>query len=751
MSVEFQGSGTAPKLTKLAEIPVGAEPVSVVIDPSGSSAFVLVRKEQKLVRIEHLADNPVKGAEVAVGSEPTGLAMTPLGHTVWVANWMDGTVSAVDASTMKVVKTVNLSETLAASGYLGKDIDGRPALSHPRSVAITNNGDMVEDDETMYVTEFYAQHKAPLAPDGSNADENKVGILYKIPLADPKPTPIELPPVDMGFVDHKGGKASCFPNQIQALTIQGGFGYAVSVCASPELPTNVYNGPAFAACTSDDTCPGPMPGRCASSKCTTNCAADTDCGVGGHCVAFVCAPSPVDIRTTTAPVVSIVDLGGSKTIASTNLGYEFEKLYAKNGTDDGGRRFPLHAQDLGFVPGTVTAYLPANGADAVFRVDFNASYDASTIDGVGDEKHEFINLIPAGVDPSHLGQLPTGIAIAYDGQVKLVDFGIAKTHDSGTQAGIFKGKFSYTAPEQLRGEGVDRRADVFTAGILLWELLTGHKLLAGDSPAQTIARLLNESMPTVRSIAPTVDPRLEAIAMRALERNPANRYQTAQEMRDAIEEYLAAAGQAVRPDQIARLVCDLFRTERARVQQAIKDELSSIVHASSNSRIVAAPRLVFNDDSVSLRAHGSLAVLHDDPEIEIANAPRDEAPPRDAKRKRIFYAVAAAFAVCVLAYATTRKGPAPLPAPQAPAEIHLAPVQPPVAPSPTPFPIVSASASAELVKPAVVTKPVHLKKNPASAPTPSSTATSAPAPAPPPPPPPAEPSAKEKRKFRVDL
>ncbi len=413
MSVEYGAAGVAPKLTKLAEIAVGAEPVAVTIDPTCASAYVLVRKDQKLVRIDGLKTTPVKGPEVAVGSEPTGLAQTPLGHMLWVANWIDGTLSGIDAGTMKVTKTVDLNAALAAAGYAGKGLATRPALSHPRSVAITNNGDSIEDDETMYVTEFYAQQKAPLAADGSNADVNKVGLLYKIKLSAPTPTIIELPPVDMGFHDHKDGPASCYPNQLQALTIQGGFGYVASVCTSPKLPGNLYTGPAFTACTADATCPGAAVGSCTAGKCTTNCVADVDCGVvGGSCVTGVCAPNPADIRTTTAPVVSIVDLGGNKTIASTNLAREFDKLFTARSTPDNARRFPLHSMDIGFVPGTVTAYFPANGADAVFRVDFNASYDASTIDSVGDAKHEFINLIPAGVDPSHLGQLPTGIAVA---------------------------------------------------------------------------------------------------------------------------------------------------------------------------------------------------------------------------------------------------------------------------------------------------------------------------------------------------
>ena len=413
MSIDFAGSGTAPTLTKIAEIPVGAEPSLVLIDPSCTSAFVLVRKDQKLVRIDGLKTTPTKGAEVAVGSEPTGFAMTPLGHTVWVANWMDGTVVAVDSGSMKITKTVDLNAVLAGSGYPGKGLSGRPSLSHPRSVAITNNGDNIEDDEAMYVTEFFAQQKVPLAADGSNADVTRVGLLYKIKLAALETSVIELPPVDTGFKDHTGGSSSCYPNQLQTLTIQGGFGYVASVCASPKLPQNLFLGPAAAACTTDATCPGAVAGSCVASKCTTNCVADADCGVvGGKCASNVCLPNPSDIQTTTAPVVSIVDLGGNKTIAATNLAREFDKLYAARSTPDNARRFPLHSMDIGFVPGTVTAYFPANGADAVFRVDFNASYDASTVDGVGDAKHEFINLIPAGVDPSHLGQLPTGIAVA---------------------------------------------------------------------------------------------------------------------------------------------------------------------------------------------------------------------------------------------------------------------------------------------------------------------------------------------------
>jgi serine/threonine protein kinase len=267
----------------------------------------------------------------------------------------------------------------------------------------------------------------------------------------------------------------------------------------------------------------------------------------------------------------------------------------------------------------------------------------------------------------HRDVSPQNVFVTYDGQVKIVDFGIAKTHDSGTQAGIFKGKFAYTAPEQLRGEAIDRRADVFTAGIVLWEMLTGEKLLAGENPAQTLSRLLNEPIPTVSSLVPDVDPRLDAIVMRALERNPANRYQTAQAMRDALEELLVAAGLSVRQDQVARLLSDLFRNERARVQKAIKEEIATWLHSPSSSRVVAASRLPLSlsDDSVSLRRLGTNGVLRsmmtvsgrdDEPEIQVV------APSRriDITRRRIAIALLALGACGALGYAvSSRRGVGP--------------------------------------------------------------------------------------------
>src|SRR5262249_20797611 len=130
----------------------------------------------------------------------------------------------------------DLNQALVDTKLLG-DVKARPALAHPRSLAITNNGDANEDDEFVYVTEYYAQRVAAEAADGSNADTAKNGLLYKIKVADGSVTTVRLAALpDMGFKDSNGGQAGCYPNQLQSITLNGHFAYVSSICASPKGP-----------------------------------------------------------------------------------------------------------------------------------------------------------------------------------------------------------------------------------------------------------------------------------------------------------------------------------------------------------------------------------------------------------------------------------------------------------------------------------------------------------------------------------
>ncbi len=129
---------------------------------------------------------------------------------------------------------------------------------------------------------------------------------------------------------------------------------------------------------------------------------------------------------------------------------------------------------------------------------------------------------------------PGNILLAEDGSVKVADFGIARAIDADTvtQTAAILGTAAYLSPEQAQGKQVDARSDLYSLGVVLYELLTGHQPFTGDS-AVTVAYQHVQELPTpLRELDPTVTGSAEAIVMRALAKNPANRYASASEMRD---------------------------------------------------------------------------------------------------------------------------------------------------------------------------------------------------------------------------
>ena len=117
--------------------------------------------------------------------------------------------------------------------------------------------------------------------------------------------------------------------------------------------------------------------------------------------------------------------------------------------------------------------------------------------------------------------------VTYDGVVKIVDFGIAKVVGSNETAhGVFKGKVSYMAPEQVLCHAVDRRSDVFAAGIVLWEAVTGERLMADKTPAKTLHNVLSKVIPRASSIK-EIPAVLDDIIAKALERDIDQRFASA--------------------------------------------------------------------------------------------------------------------------------------------------------------------------------------------------------------------------------
>jgi serine/threonine-protein kinase len=185
-----------------------------------------------------------------------------------------------------------------------------------------------------------------------------------------------------------------------------------------------------------------------------------------------------------------------------------------------------------------------------------------------DAAHDLKNPEGKPLEVVHRDVSPQNILISYEGHVKVVDFGIAFAAEKlfHTETDVLKGKVSYVAPEQTWGQGVDRRSDIFSLGIVLFEAVCLKRLFREKSDAATIKRVSKADVPRPRSIRPDIPADLERIMLRALARNPDNRYASAGMMADAIEEVLAYRGETVNPRKVAAFLNHLLH-DRKRIQE----------------------------------------------------------------------------------------------------------------------------------------------------------------------------------------
>src|SRR5262249_186393 len=144
----------------------------------------------------------------------------------------------------------------------------------------------------------------------------------------------------------------------------------------------------------------------------------------------------------------------------------------------------------------------------------------------------------------HRDVSPQNILISYDGDVKIIDFGVAKAAGKAgkTQAGILKGKFGYMSPEQVRGTTLDRRSDIFSLGICLYELLTGERLFVGGSDFSTLEKVRNVEVVPPKAFNRGIPQELEEIVLKALARDVNDRYQTAVDFHDDLQSFLYTTG-----------------------------------------------------------------------------------------------------------------------------------------------------------------------------------------------------------------
>jgi eukaryotic-like serine/threonine-protein kinase len=165
---------------------------------------------------------------------------------------------------------------------------------------------------------------------------------------------------------------------------------------------------------------------------------------------------------------------------------------------------------------------------------------------------------------------PQNIMVSFEGSVKVIDFGIARALGrlGDTNSGSLKGKLGYMAPEQARGEPVDARADIFSLGVVLWECVAGRRLFLRENELATLRAVVYEPIPKVSKYT-KVDPVLEVIIEHAVARDLEERFQTAEEMRVALERWVFAGGGASTHD-LAGLMKSWFPSDHQQWQRAAR-------------------------------------------------------------------------------------------------------------------------------------------------------------------------------------
>jgi serine/threonine protein kinase len=197
--------------------------------------------------------------------------------------------------------------------------------------------------------------------------------------------------------------------------------------------------------------------------------------------------------------------------------------------------------------------------------------------------HELTDFDGTRLGLVHRDMTPQNVFVTYDGQTKLLDFGIAKLASSNrpeTETGVIKGKLRYMPPEQITAEAVDQRADVYAAGVMLWEAAAGEQIWKGLTDAQVMHQVLNGKVPSPRTVRADVHERIEQICMKALSAEPEARHATAAELEAELETVLDELGSRVTSRSVGKAVSDLFGAERKQTRALIEAQLSKVASLS---------------------------------------------------------------------------------------------------------------------------------------------------------------------------
>jgi serine/threonine-protein kinase len=274
--------------------------------------------------------------------------------------------------------------------------------------------------------------------------------------------------------------------------------------------------------------------------------------------------------------------------------------------------------------------------------------------------HELTDLEGRPLGVVHRDVSPQNIFLCYGGAIKLVDFGIAKAAGAAvkTRAGTFKGKIGYSSKEQIANEPVDRRADVFAVGVLLWEALVGHRITKDLEEAAILQRRFLDSEPGALTANPNADPELAAICDKAMSGEREARYTTAVEMHAALDAYIRKTADRVADEDVGAFVAGLFSEERSQVRRLVHERLARPAGAPESSPLLLSAAVASSQDSLSGNEPTSQVASADLP-IDVT-VQYDSAAGRMAPKRRVL-PVAAVFVALTLivggGWFALRRGP----------------------------------------------------------------------------------------------
>ncbi len=316
------------------------------------------------------------------------------------------------------------------------------------------------------------------------------------------------------------------------------------------------------------------------------------------------------------------------------------------------------------------------------------------------------------LDLVHRDVSPHNILVGNDGVARITDFGVAKAQVrlSSPRDGQFKGKLSYMAPEQAASGQADQRSDLFSMGIVLWEALTGRRLFRGENNADVLNKILNPEVPPPSTFDPALAP-FDEVAAKALARDADDRYQSAEEFLEGVEEAAARAGGVATPRAVAREVKRWLGEKIAREHTAIQDAIDAMGRSELHPGVLPRPMESDSHSQPSLPGRSLVRPIAADDATMGAKPSRmaTAEPARSSKATLIVIgAVVAIFLVAGVGLAWTLLGSNDAPPPAAhPTEPETSPPAavedtPPAQPTPIPSaPVAQDPAPAQATQDAV--------------------------------------------------